>query len=169
MERNMGPARFIQSRRLMKGYLLRLRAETFLLGSYSAVKRNTRIAMGLSALFSIVKVAFSDRDSVTPGVSSRCFSPVCIVPLPERISKTAAPGRLVLSVFCPGPISRSRTSTCVPAPSDAWKSVRAAKPFASFENGLAARTLFQASDGAGTQVEVRDLLIGPGQKRSEEH
>src|SRR5260370_4903877 len=71
MQRNIGPTRFMQSRRLMKGYLLCLRREKFLLGSYSAVKRNTRIAMGLSALFSIVKEAFSDRDSVTAGVSSR--------------------------------------------------------------------------------------------------
>jgi mannose-6-phosphate isomerase-like protein (cupin superfamily) len=39
-----------------------------------------------------------------------------------------------------------------------------AKPFSKFADGLATRTLFQASDGAGTQVEVRDLLIGPGQK-----
>jgi len=39
-----------------------------------------------------------------------------------------------------------------------------AKPFSKLADGLAARTLFQASDGAGTQVEVRDLLIGPGQK-----
>lgn len=39
-----------------------------------------------------------------------------------------------------------------------------AMPFSKFANGLATRTLFQVSDGAGTQVEVRDLLIGPRQK-----
>lgn len=39
-----------------------------------------------------------------------------------------------------------------------------AKPFSKLADGLATRTLFQTSDGAGTQVEVRDLLLGPGQK-----
>lgn len=39
-----------------------------------------------------------------------------------------------------------------------------AKPFSKLADGLATRTLFQASDGAGTQIEVRDLLIGPGQR-----
>jgi hypothetical protein len=39
-----------------------------------------------------------------------------------------------------------------------------AMPFSKFADGLATRTLFQASDGVGTQVEVRDLLIGPRQK-----
>ena len=37
-------------------------------------------------------------------------------------------------------------------------------PFSKLAVGLATRTIFRASDGVGTQVEVRDLLTGPQQK-----
>lgn len=41
-----------------------------------------------------------------------------------------------------------------------------ANPFTSITPGLFARTVYSADSGAGYRVEVRDLLVGPGQKAS---
>jgi hypothetical protein len=51
-----------------------------------------------------------------------------------------------------------------PVSEDKFSKTEPAKPFSKFVDGLATRTLFQTSDETGTQVEVRDLLIGPRQK-----
>lgn len=41
-----------------------------------------------------------------------------------------------------------------------------ANPFTSVAPGLLARTVYSADSGAGYRVDVRDLLVGPGQKAS---
>ena len=62
-------------------------------------------------------------------------------------------GRKGLGTLSQKPVTEANFSKTEPA-----------MPFSTFADGLATRTLFRVSDGLGTHVEVRDLLVGPRQK-----